>query len=309
MHQVWRWPRFRNRVAFTLVELLVVIAILTVLLGLLLPAVQKVREAAARTKCKNNLRQIGLSLHQHHDTYLTLPAGVASGAPTERYPYMGWPTRLLPYIEQESLWRDAERAYQVDRSPFNNPPHTPFATVVRTFTCPLDPRVDQAQPTLGNKVVAHTSYVGVLGNDYTTNDGVFFRGSRVRLTDIRDGLSTTVIVGERPPSADLWFGWWYAGVGQLGSSQGPTGSLDLVLGVRERNAGDPHNYMCGPGPYHFGPGSFDDQCSAFHFWSPHPGGANFLFADGAVRYLSYSADAILPALATRAGGETVDSIE
>ena len=107
---------------------------------------------------------------------------------------------------------------------------------------------------------------------------------------------------ERPPSADFQFGWWYAGTGQRF-----TGSADVVLGVREPNlqpvtVGSP----CGPGSYPFAPArGFDDPCGMFHFWSPHPGGANFLFADGSVRFLKYSADPILPALATRAGNEAV----
>jgi prepilin-type processing-associated H-X9-DG protein len=107
------------------------------------------------------------------------------------------------------------------------------------------------------------------------------------------------VAGERPPSADFWYGWWYAGFGQAG-----TGSGDMLLGVRERNRGGYiYTYFCAPGPYSFSPGRFDNQCDLFHFWSPHPGGAHFLFGDGSARFLGYAADPILPALATRAGGE------
>jgi prepilin-type processing-associated H-X9-DG protein len=99
----------------------------------------------------------------------------------------------------------------------------------------------------------------------------------------------------------LQFGWWYAGVGQLG-----TGSADVILGVRERNLrpiriGSP----CGPGSYPYGPGRFDDPCSMFHFWSPHSGGGQFALADGSVRSLTYSANPLMPALASRNGGEAV----
>src|SRR5205085_11528853 len=103
-----------------------------------------------------------------------------------------------------------------------------------------------------------------------------------------------------PPSADFLYGWWYAGVGQAG-----TGSLDMLLGLRERRIRNSGTSGCAYGPYHFAPGQFDNQCDVFHFWSPHPGGAHFLFADGSVHFLAYAAAPLLPALASRAGGESV----
>ena len=108
------------------------------------------------------------------------------------------------------------------------------------------------------------------------------------------------MIGERPPSADERFGWWYAGTGQ-----DRDGSADMILGVREKRGSDFSLRSCPPGPYEFGPGRLDNQCDALHFWSLHPGGAHFAFCDESVRFLTYSADPILPALATRAGGETV----
>jgi prepilin-type processing-associated H-X9-DG protein len=213
---------------------------------------------------------------------------------------MTWLTRLLPYLEQEPLWQAAVAAYRVEPRPYVNPPHVGFALPVRVFSCPADGRTLSAQETHRGRRAALTSYVGVLGTDYSLTDGVLFRDSRVRLADIRDGASNTLAAGERPPSADFWYGWWYTGFGQIG-----TGSADILLGVREKNRGGAYVYQCAPGPYHFQPGRLDEQCDLFHFWSLHSGGAHFLFADGSVRFLSYQGDSVLPALATRAGGETV----
>ncbi len=291
------------RRGFTLVELLVVIAIIAILVGLLLPAVQKVREAAARTKCQNNLKQLGLALHNYHDANQSLPPGLSVRADNGRFPYLGWTARLLPFVEQDPLWGQAQAAFASDPDPLNfygHPDHFPvLGTVVAAFTCPSDPGA-ATQADKGLVRVTFTSYLGVGGTDFATRDGVLFLDSAVRLTHISDGTSQTLAVGERPPSADRSFGWWYRGWGQ-----NKDGSAEMLLGVREQNALTARYPTCPPGPYHFAPGKFDDQCAMFHFWSPHSGGANFLFADGSVHFLNYSADAVLPALATRAGGEAV----
>jgi prepilin-type N-terminal cleavage/methylation domain-containing protein len=282
---------------FTLLELLVVIGILAVLVALLVPAVQRVRDAAARTRCQNNLRQIGIALHSYHDANGSLPPGVrAFGAD---YPFMSWMTRILPYVEQEAVWKQAVAAYRMDSEFTDDPPH-PLATVLALYGCPADPRSHQVGLARGSLPVAFTSYLGVEGRNQARKDGCLFLNSSVRLADISDGTSNTLLVGERPPSADGWFGWWCAGWGQ---SQ--DGSADMVLGVRERNV-----YLvgtCPPGASIFGPGRLNNQCDALHFWSPHLGrGAHFLFADSSVHFLVYSAAPIMPALATRAGGESVD---
>lgn len=296
------WKPCDDRHAFTLLELLVVFAIIGVLLGLLLPAVQKARDAAARIKCANNLHQIGLAAQQYHDTMGSFPCGMRS--PSSRDlpgPYASWLTMLLPYVEQGSLWNATVAAYRQSRLPFINPPHVGLAAVMPVFACPADPRADQVQLAKREKIyVALTCYLGVEGQNLYTRDGVLFKESSIRIADISDGTSNTLLAGERPASADFQFGWWYAGVGQRF-----TGSAEMVLGVREPNLRPVTKGSCPPGTYSYAPGSLSNQCDMFHFWSPHVGGANFLFADGSAHFLPYAAASVLPALASRAGGESV----
>jgi prepilin-type N-terminal cleavage/methylation domain-containing protein/prepilin-type processing-associated H-X9-DG protein len=287
----------RGRGGFTLVELLVVLAIIALLIGLILPAVQRVRASAARLACQNNLKQIGLGLHNYHDSEGWLPPGLGVN-PKRDYLYLGWTAHLLPQIEQGAVWRQIASAFATDPDPtqfYGHPPHlTIMATPIKLFACPADARVPG--PAEGGGVqVAFTSYLGVEGTDQFKRDGMLFAGSRTRLTDALDGTSNTLIVGERPPVADLRFGRWYRGWGQ-----NQDGSAEMLLGAGEMNTSRP---LCPPGPYAFTAGNFADPCDAFHFWSPHPGGANFAFADGSIRFLRYSAASIMPALATRAGGE------
>ena len=292
--------------AFTLIELLVVIAVIAILVGLTLAAVQRVREAAARAKCQNNVRQLTLALHQHHNDHGNFPQGhrPLSLFRSGQMPLFGWTLSILPYLEQKPLYDQAVAAYRANWLPFPPNAHPGLSTVVPAFNCPSDGRVAMAQVSQRtNTLAAFTSYLGVAGTDaVTARDGMLFQASHTGFADIADGSSNTLLLGERPPSADFQFGWWYAGAGQR-----VTGSADIVLGVREPNlqlitTGSP----CGPGNYPFMPATgLNDPCGMFHFWSPHPGGANFAFADGSVRFLRYSADSIMPALATRAGGEVV----
>lgn len=287
--------RSRSR-GFTLIELVVIIAIIAIVIGMSIPAVQRVRDAAARVKCSNNLRQIGLGLHQYHEARKTLPPGCSYQGGRDPFPHMSWMTRLLPFVEQQAIWKEAEQAFALESFFMKSPPHTAISRVIPIYICSTDSRV--GSPADRGKVqVGLTSYLGVSGLDLTSFDGMLYLDSRVRLVDVTDGTSNTLLVGERPPSADLIMGWWYAGWGQS-----KTGSGDMVLGVRERNV-DIYGPGCLSGPYNFRSGQFDNQCDAFHFWSPHIGGAHFLFADGSVRLIRYSADGIMPALATRAGRE------
>jgi prepilin-type N-terminal cleavage/methylation domain-containing protein/prepilin-type processing-associated H-X9-DG protein len=281
--------------AFTLVELLAVIGIIGLLVGLTLPAIQKVRDAGYRTVCRNNLKQIGLALHQYHDAAGAFPPGMSYRNGNDPRPFMSWHARILPYVEQEPLWRQTEAAFVQDRDFLNNPPHVGLGTPIKLYGCPSDPRTFRA-----NKFgMAMTSYVGVEGLSQDVRNGVLHLDSRVSVAEITDGTSQTLMVGERPPSRDEILGWWYAGHGQ-----GLNGSAEMIMGVREIRTLLIYVPLCVRGPYEFGPGTITDDCSVFHFWSLHPGGAHFLFADGAVRFLRYSAASVMPALASRNGGES-----
>jgi prepilin-type N-terminal cleavage/methylation domain-containing protein/prepilin-type processing-associated H-X9-DG protein len=286
-----------RRRGLSLLELLVVIAILALLMALTLSGVQKVRMSAARVRCADQVRQLGLALHGYHDAKGQLPPGLLPDGSPE--PYLSWLARILPHVEQGALWQDAEAAYRAEKN-FLSPAHTARDKVIPLFLCPADGRVSSpASKDITGHPVAHTSYLGVEGLNAGVNDGLLYLGSRHKLTDATDGLSSTLLIGERPPSANLDLGWWYAGWGQR-----QNGDAEFLLGARTR-CYNQDAATCVEGPYHFTPGTFSNPCDAFHFWSPHAGGANFAFADGSVRFLRYSADEIMPALATRAGGEAV----
>jgi prepilin-type N-terminal cleavage/methylation domain-containing protein/prepilin-type processing-associated H-X9-DG protein len=350
-----------HRRAFTLTELLVVIAIIGVLIALLLPAVQRIREAANRTQCANNLHQIGLAMHNYHDSEGRLPPGLNNWWPQTYVPARPhaldcWRMLILPYLEGDNLWRQAVALEQVgslpppvDPCPPGTPPQYwtpaisyefiwdssgrycgPFATVVPVFCCPSDSRTLQTVQSEGWSV-SLSGYLGVNGIDLwawsTTPTGPDdlrgvlvptnkYRGDTglrdipastrgARLADITDGTSKTLLIGEKPPGHSLDFGWAFGCWGQDGE-----GTLDSTLGVNEVNlqqSGIPEMDACPPGPYYFSAGRIDNPCDQFHYYSLHPGGANFLFADGSVRFLNYGIEnSTLRALATMSGGEVVE---
>jgi len=292
---------------FTLIELLVVIAIIALVVALLVGAVQRVRAAAARAECANHLKQLALAGHQYQNVHRSFPPGQyrsASKLKNDNFNYMTWLAYLLPCVDQGQLWGKTVAAYRAEPSNRIEPPHIGNSTVIRVFACPADPLANTTQTdpkfNAGYRV-ALTSYVGVSGLDFQQRNGVFYRNSNTRLLDITDGASNTLMIGERPPVfLGQWHGIWYR---RSGVDYADTAGV--VMGVREKNPLPVTVGSCAPGYYDFAPGRIGEPCDLFHFWSTHSGGANFAFADGTVRFLSYSSSSIMPALASRAGGEAV----
>ncbi|MCX7665957.1 MAG: DUF1559 domain-containing protein [Gemmataceae bacterium] len=283
------------RYAVTLIEVLVVCGVIALLVGLLGPAVQRVRATANQTSCANNLHQIGLALHQFHDSNGKLPPATLHrlNAPDR---YLNWHARILPYLEQDALAEITRVDFALNPYVFHSPRHRNHSNPVPVFQCPSDPR--KGVIVNNGMKLAITDYLGNSGLSRVSRDGTLYLESAVRFSEIWDGMSHTLLVGERPPPNDSTTGW-YASVGVHGS-----GSTTSHLGVRESTDDLEAKYLC-PSPSHFIKATLLSVCGHTHFWSFHTNGANFAFCDGSVRFFSYSADSILPALATRAGGETI----
>lgn len=312
-------PRPRPR-AFTLIELLVVIAIIAILIGLLLPAVQKVRDAAARVQCQNNMKQLGLALHNFHDSHGVFPASgwTMAGPGNPAGKSVGWRPLTLPFIEQENL----QKLYDFNLNWWEGTNTVAAAVPVKTYQCPSVPeRADVmsaiAHPprpamTFSNPI-APTDYEAIMGVQpgsinphlgstfYSAGNrfSVMYRNSRTRMTDVADGTSSTIMVvecGARPlvfrnrsaQSAlanDQGIGW--------ADSEGPfsldgasaDGSFegcgaDCRIAMNKRNDNEPFSF--------------------------HSVGANFLFSDGHIQFVRDSVSlTTLAALCTRAGGEVV----
>jgi prepilin-type N-terminal cleavage/methylation domain-containing protein len=290
--------RQSSRRGFTLIELLVVIAIIAVLIALLLPAVQQAREAARRTQCKNQLKQLGLALHNYHDqTSSCFPPGYINSATNTVFLFWGWNTMLLPQIDQAPLYSSLSSGLLNFNNGLGylqgNPmPASTVQSILGALRCPSDTGASttavstiQGSPVSGAPVnFGRSNYLAVVGStvlgatpvDVATYGGVFGANSRRGLRDITDGSSNAILVGERfsPTTAGLGDGVW-AGVTSNNTQAGQANILGdtsvrlnngMTAGVRPQTSG---------------------------FGSNHVGGGHFLIGDGAVKFLSENMDIVL----------------
>lgn len=255
-----------RRQAFSLVELLVVIAIISVLLALMLPAIQKVRAAADSLRCRNHLRQIGIACHHYHNDYHTLPPGGIEWRPPGNTVkrQLAWSAFLLPYIEQDSLHKHLDFT-----QPFDAAVNAQAASqIIACYICPSTRRTELRVQGRGA-----CDYGGIYGERISSPNnppkGVMIYDRAFRLTDIRDGTSYTLMISEDVGFAD---GQWING----------RNIFDQAFAINQAPA-------------------FENDIR-----SDHPGGANGLFADGSVRFLPQSMSLpVLAAICTRQGGEPI----
>jgi len=333
-----------TRFGFTLIELLVVIAIIAILVGLLLPAVQKVRESASRMKCTNNLKQIGLALHNYHGSNNMFPPGYVDGntnpastPDNDVGPGWGWAAFLLPFLEQNAVYSQINFNVGVGIG-INTQISQQLLTI---YQCPSDGNqgvIPIYDSTFTNPIamVAHANYVGCNGWEECYNnagggaqgggsdglsgglglsgDGLFYRNSKNTFASVADGLSNTIVVGERcsAHSPVTWTGAvtggrvpaWMATQPWTVPYTPPASAPNTGNGTAYDSADYDEALVLSHGNASHLPNADFPFWDPDTFWSMHTGGANFLFGDGSVHFLSTSINPnTYQYLCTIAGGE------
>jgi prepilin-type N-terminal cleavage/methylation domain-containing protein/prepilin-type processing-associated H-X9-DG protein len=320
----------RRAAGFTLIELLVVIAIIAILIGLLLPAVQKVREAAARLKCANNLKQQTLGMHNYASALGNYPPAILNNAKlwNDYFPGWGWGTLILPYVEQDNLYRSLNveasppgSSFGAQTNTINNVVPTPaMKTPLAIYRCPSDPAPDlnSFRMDLADRQLALSNYRAICGTDtnpanpalghaagvFHANEdrnGILWQNSKVKFEAITDGTSNTVVVGEcifinqRDGTATDGRKWAAVWAGMTGYYSSPDATIGTGIRISDVmwHLDDQTAKLNGTAPQAFG--------------SRHTGGAMFGFADGSIRFFRSSSDpAVTKWLGNRSDGKVLD---
>jgi prepilin-type N-terminal cleavage/methylation domain-containing protein/prepilin-type processing-associated H-X9-DG protein len=298
-----KMPSTSDRRGFTLIELLVVIAIISVLIALLLPAVQSAREAARRSQCVNNLMQLGIALQNYESAFELLPPGVVSEkGPVVDQPKgygFGWMSQILPYMEMKNTYNHFNFQFGL----YEQQNFTTRTNLIKSYLCPSDSGLNRDK----NRV-AMTSYAGVHHDVEAPiavdNHGVLFLNSAIRYEDVTDGTSNTLFVGEKLNDG-LDLGWASGSRASLRNT-----GVDPLLASAGAAPSGPGRLASGAGATasNSGPGSAVDTLYVGGFGSRHPGGKNFVFGDGSVRFIKSSvALKVYQDLANRADGNVIDA--